>query len=163
MRVWKINQQVDKTTSSARRDPSGYLSDSIAEALPFKPKSEHPRIEFDAPTTSIHWSPLAKEILTTHGPGHISAEPPPLVNGVPRERPPATYENAIAVHSYLTLRRVALAPAVADSAIVTSAMSPNGQRVVVACPGEKKLKVWDVWKPTLQRSTSKLSFEARIR
>ena len=161
--MWKINQQVDRNNSSARVDNSSYLSDSLADALPIKPKSEHPRIEFDAPTTSIHWSPLAKEILTTHGPGHNSAEPPPLVNGVPRERPPVVYGNAIAVHSYLTLKRVALASNVADSAIAMSAMSPNGQRVVVACPAEKKLKVWDVWKPTLQRSTSKLSFEAKIR
>lgn len=155
LRIWNVDRPPAREEKSLLAGSASALSFDALSALPQPPPPPSPpdRLQMDAPVTSIQWSTLAKEILTTHGPTTV---PPVLVNGVPR---PAKYANAVAVHSYRTLGLVSLQHA-GDAPLTGSVMSPNGQRIVLVFPDEKKLKVWDVWKPMLRRTGSKTSFDS---
>lgn len=73
------------------------------------------------------------------------------------------FHNSVVVHSYPSLKHV-MTLAGATSNIAGSLLSPNGQKLVLAVPGESKLKIWDVWgRPVIRRQASALSIDGRIR
>lgn len=152
------------------------------------------RIDIGAAVTSLHWSPHCKELLSTHGPGrtpsanHLDADDADAPSAPLRHR----HGNSVVVHQYPSLAMVSSlrvdgndtaaaygaygtnavangagaseVTGVVDPLIAGSLLSPNGQKVILALPGEGKLRLWDVWgKPSLRRQPSALNFEGRIR
>ncbi|KAI1790068.1 hypothetical protein LXA43DRAFT_1075004 [Ganoderma leucocontextum] len=75
-----------------------------------------------AQISSIQWSPHRKEFLTTHG----------------------YPTNAIMVHSYPSMDKVAEIKDAHDSRVLFSALSPNGELVCTAA-GDENLKFWKIW------------------
>ncbi|KAF9805171.1 hypothetical protein IEO21_09170 [Rhodonia placenta] len=129
------------------------------------PTSTNPtKLELDAQITSLHFSTHCKELLSTHGLGKSTTSPPPNVHldsmifPFPSQPRPARFSNSVAVHRFPSLNQVCLVQA-AQASVAGSVLSPNGQRIVLAVPGESKLKVWDVWgrKRELRRTSSILS------
>lgn len=130
------------------------------------------RLALDAAVTSLHFSPICKELLSTHGPGRpptpattplADDREPPVFDYDTRPSRPSRFANSVAVHAFPSLRHVTTVPG-ASSTIAGSLLSPNGQKVLLAIPGEGKLKVWDVWgKPVIRRQHSALSIDGRIR
>lgn len=84
----------------------------------------------DAHITSLHFSEHTKEILSTHGVGKTGSQ--------------TSVENSVVVHYYPTLHQI-LSRKAGEKSVSRSAVSPNGQRIVLGVPEEGKLKVWDVW------------------
>ncbi|EGO00967.1 hypothetical protein SERLA73DRAFT_167157 [Serpula lacrymans var. lacrymans S7.3] len=72
--------------------------------------------------TSIQWSPHKKEFMTTHG----------------------YPTNAIMVHAYPSLERIAEIRDAHDSRVLYSAVSPAGD-VVCTGAGDENLKFWRIW------------------
>ena len=72
--------------------------------------------------TSIQWSPHRKEFATTHG----------------------FPTNALMVHSYPTMERVAEIRDAHDARVLWSALSPAGD-VVCTGAGDENLKFWRIW------------------
>lgn len=72
--------------------------------------------------TSVHWAPHRKEFVTTHG----------------------FPTNALMVHSYPTMERIAEIRDAHDSRVLWSAVSPAGD-VVVTGAGDENLKFWRLW------------------
>ena len=124
------------------------------------------KLELDAAVTSIHFSPHCKEILSTHGPGKSTPVPPTHnedLEVINRDPIPSKISNSLVVHSLPSLRHVTTLQG-ASTNIAGSLLSPNGQKLLLAVPGESKLKLWDVWgKPTLKRQPSALSYNGQIR
>lgn len=159
LRLYDIDRQ------SAPKEPQALVRSRSAARLslsqPTPPPLSDPNddplhsITYDAPVTSIHWSSFVTEILTTHGPGKL-AERGPVVNDVLMPPVPPRHACSVAVWS-MSRKKVISVLSAGDTGISGSCMSPNGQRIVLVMPEEKKLKIWDVWKPTLKRSDSKLS------
>ncbi|EIW80121.1 WD40 repeat-like protein [Coniophora puteana RWD-64-598 SS2] len=79
-------------------------------------------IKTPAQVTGIHWSPHRKEFLSTHG----------------------YPTNAIMVHAYPSMERVAEIRDAHDSRVLYSAISPAGD---LACTGagDENLKFWQIW------------------
>ncbi|KAI0073024.1 WD40 repeat-like protein [Panus rudis PR-1116 ss-1] len=109
-------------------------------------------IPLDASITSLQFSEHSKEILSTHGVGkytpgtvqHIyNAEQDRLIPTDP-EPVPSDIQHSVVVHYYPTLYKI-LTRKAAKTQIASSAVSPNGQRIVLGIPEEGKLKIWDVW------------------
>ena len=75
-----------------------------------------------AQISSIQWSPHRKEFLTTHG----------------------YPTNAIMVHSYPSMDKIAEIKDAHDSRVLFSALSPNGELVCTAA-GDENLKFWKIW------------------
>lgn len=146
-------------------------------------------LHFDAQVTSLQWSTSCKELLSTHGTGIPIPEPPPTPSMTPLTTPlsfddefdwdlsfasastaqippppPETLAHSVAVHSFPHLVKMKT-QVVGTGPVNGSAVSPNGQRVVVAVPGEKVLKVWEVWgkRKTLARQRSVVSGPCGIR
>lgn len=127
----------------------------------------HPdKIEFDAPVTSVHFSPHCKEILSTHGPGKSTPAASTYTENlelIENDPIPSPFTNSVVVHSYPSLKHVRTLPG-ATTNIAGSLLSPNGQKIVLAVPEENKLKIWDVWaRPAIRRQASALSIDGRIR
>ncbi|KAI0267337.1 WD40 repeat-like protein [Gloeopeniophorella convolvens] len=82
-----------------------------------------------AQVTSIQWSPHKKEFLTTHG----------------------YPNNAIMVHAYPSLDRVAEIRDAHDSRVLFSCVSPAGDMVCTGA-GDENLKFWRIWEvPTAKK------------
>jgi cell division cycle protein 20 (cofactor of APC complex) len=79
-------------------------------------------LKMPAQVTSIHWSPHKKEFLTTHG----------------------YPTNAIMVHAYPSLDRVAEIRDAHDSRVLFSCVSPAGDMVCTGA-GDENLKFWRIW------------------
>ncbi|KAL1939059.1 hypothetical protein VTO73DRAFT_10319 [Trametes versicolor] len=75
-----------------------------------------------AQISSIQWSPHRKEFMTTHG----------------------YPTNAIMVHSYPSMEKVAEIRDAHDSRVLFSALAPNGELVCTAA-GDENLKFWKIW------------------
>ncbi|KAI0299362.1 WD40 repeat-like protein [Multifurca ochricompacta] len=75
-----------------------------------------------AQVTSVQWSPHRKEFLTTHG----------------------YPTNAIMVHAYPSLERVAEIRDAHDSRVLFSCVSPAGDMVCTGA-GDENLKFWRIW------------------
>ncbi|RPD60693.1 WD40 repeat-like protein [Lentinus tigrinus ALCF2SS1-6] len=86
-----------------------------------------------AQISSIQWSPHRKEFLTTHG----------------------YPTNAIMVHSYPSMDKVAEIKDAHDSRVLFSAISPNGELVCTAA-GDENLKFWKIWEaPKMKKKEAK--------
>lgn len=72
--------------------------------------------------TSVQWSPHRKEFLTTHG----------------------YPTNAVMIHSYPSMERVAEIRDAHDSRVLWSALGPAGD-VVCTGAGDENLKFWRIW------------------
>ena len=122
--------------------------------------------------TSLIWSPHCKELLSTHGiswlprggasdscpnlPSSASApgsSPSPAGTGAGagarRDRPVSAktaLTNALAVHSFPSLRRVVSVPA-HQGPIGHACLGPDGTGVFTICPYEEAMKMWRVWGP----------------
>lgn len=136
-------------------------------------------VKLEAQITSFQWSTSCRELLSTHAEGLPPASPPPstplafeddfdwdvsfgssastpVFPTIPTPQPVHTgLANSISVHNFPHLNKMTT-QVVGTGAVNGSAVSPNGQRVVLAIPGEKALKVWDVWgkRKTLTRQKS---------
>lgn len=155
LRLYDIDHQsTPKEPQPLSRSRSARLSQPTPPAPDPNDAPVH-SITYDAPVTSIHWSEHITEILTTHGPGRL-VEPGPVFNDVLRPPIPPRHACSVAVWSVSRQKEVTVLSA-GDTGISGSCMSPNGQKIVLVMPEEKKLKIWDVWKPPLKRSDSKLS------
>lgn len=98
------------------------------------------KLELSAQVTSLHFSPHCKELLSTHGPG------PTRDDGDLQSWPRAiNMANSVTVHSYPSLRHVVTLPVTSTGGVGGSVLTANGMKVVLAVPGENKLKLWDVW------------------
>ncbi len=75
-----------------------------------------------AQVTSVQWSPHKKEFLTTHG----------------------YPTNAVMVHAYPSLDRVAEIRDAHDSRVLFSCVSPAGDMVCTGA-GDENLKFWRIW------------------
>jgi cell division cycle protein 20 (cofactor of APC complex) len=75
-----------------------------------------------AQVTSIQFTPLAKEVMTTHG----------------------FPTNSIMVHSYPSLVKVGEIKDAHDSRVLYSALSPVGDTVVTGA-GDENVKFWKLW------------------
>lgn len=124
------------------------------------------RLELDASVTSIHFSPLCKEFLSTHGPGKVTPVAPTHTENlevINHEPSLSKLSNSVAVHSFPSFRHV-VTRTVGKNNIAGSLLSPNGQKILLAMPDENRLKIWDAWgKPSLRRQPSALSIDGRIR
>lgn len=81
-----------------------------------------------AQVTSVQWSPHKKEFLTTHG----------------------YPTNAIMVHAYPSLSRVAEIRDAHDSRVLFSCVSPAGDMVCTGA-GDENLKFWRIWEVPRQK------------
>ncbi|KAI0252786.1 WD40 repeat-like protein [Lactifluus subvellereus] len=82
-----------------------------------------------AQVTSVQWSPHKKEFLTTHG----------------------YPTNAVMVHAYPSLERVAEIRDAHDSRVLFSCVSPTGDMVCTGA-GDENLKFWRIWEvPTAKK------------
>lgn len=144
---------------------------NVNSSTAFLPSSYPDRLALDAQITSLHFSPHCKELLSTHGPGKPSPPAPHVENhlDLPELRPPyvqapipSRIANAVVVHSYPSLRQVAMMTA-GQHNIAGSILSPNGQKIVLAVPAEGKLKIWDIWgkRKELRRTSSSLTCSIR--
>jgi cell division cycle protein 20 (cofactor of APC complex) len=75
-----------------------------------------------AQVTSIRFTPLAKEVFTSHG----------------------FPNNSIMVHSYPSLNKIGEIRDAHDSRVLYSAISPQGD-VVVTGAGDENAKFWKIW------------------
>ncbi|KAH9077739.1 WD40-repeat-containing domain protein [Lactarius deliciosus] len=91
-------------------------------------------LKMPAQVTSVQWSPHKKEFLTTHG----------------------YPSNAIMVHAYPSLDRVAEIRDAHDSRVLFSCVSPAGDMVCTGA-GDENLKFWRIWEipPVKKRKESK--------
>ncbi|KAI0739558.1 WD40 repeat-like protein [Daedaleopsis nitida] len=88
-----------------------------------------------AQISSIQWSPHRKEFITTHG----------------------FPTNAIMVHSYPSMDKVAEIKDAHDSRVLFSALSPSGELVCTAA-GDENLKFWRIWEaPKVKKKEAKES------
>jgi cell division cycle protein 20 (cofactor of APC complex) len=108
------------------------------------------RIDLSAQVTSLQWSTQCKELLSTHA--GLRASPDDVWSP---QGGTALRAHAVAVHAFPSLVRVA-AEYPASAPVLGSALSPSGCKVALAVPGEKMIKIWDVWgkrkEPRRQRS-----------
>jgi cell division cycle protein 20 (cofactor of APC complex) len=81
-----------------------------------------------AQVTSIHWSPHRKELASTHG----------------------YPTNALMVHAYPSLERLAEVRDAHDQRVLFSALAPGGD-VVCTGAGDENLKFWRIWDAPLHR------------
>ena len=65
--------------------------------------------------------------------------------GVPPLSDPS-FDNALAVHAYPSLRRIVSVPA-HQGPIGHACLSPDGTSVFTICPYEEAMKMWRVWGP----------------
>ncbi|KAF8273567.1 WD40 repeat-like protein [Lactarius quietus] len=79
-------------------------------------------LKLPAQVTSVQWSPHKKEFLTTHG----------------------YPSNAVMVHAYPSLDRVAEIRDAHDSRVLFSCVSPAGDMVCTGA-GDENLKFWRIW------------------
>ncbi|KAN0139178.1 WD40 repeat-like protein [Lactarius tabidus] len=91
-------------------------------------------LKLPAQVTSVQWSPHRKEFLTTHG----------------------YPSNAIMVHAYPSLDRVAEIRDAHDSRVLFSCVSPGGDMVCTGA-GDENLKFWRIWEipPAKKKKESK--------
>lgn len=88
-----------------------------------------------AQISSIQWSPHRKEFITTHG----------------------YPTNAIMVHAYPSMEKIAEIKDAHDSRVLFSALSPNGELVCTAA-GDENLKFWKIWEaPKVKKKEGKES------
>ncbi|KAI0309037.1 hypothetical protein OF83DRAFT_1043614, partial [Amylostereum chailletii] len=103
------------------------------------------RLELNTHVTSLQWSQQCREVLATHG---TVRSPPASDAGSggfnPAASHPSLAANAVSVLAFPSLAHVATAYPAAD-AVLGSAISPSGLKVAFAIPGEKMVKIWDVW------------------
>ncbi|KAJ7146202.1 WD40-repeat-containing domain protein [Mycena epipterygia] len=99
------------------------------------------KLEMGCKIVNLHFSPNYKELLTTLGPLPATPEGTDA-----RDWPRGILSNAVAVHSFPSLRHIATLP-VSDQAVCGSVLNTGAavHKIVVAVPGETKLKVFDVW------------------
>ncbi|KII91429.1 hypothetical protein PLICRDRAFT_38207 [Plicaturopsis crispa FD-325 SS-3] len=88
--------------------------------------------------TSIQWAPHRKEFATTHG----------------------YPTNALMVHAYPSMERVAEIRDAHDSRVLFSAVSPAGD-VVCTGAGDENLKFWRLWEVEKKKSAKRLDGEGR--
>ncbi|KAJ7730255.1 WD40 repeat-like protein [Mycena maculata] len=114
------------------------------------------KLELGSKIVNLHFSPNYKELVTTLG---SLAEPPEGIANLNRAWPRGILSNAIVVHSFPTLRQVSTA-SVSEQDACGSILHTAGavHKLVVAVPGESKLKVFDVWgkRKEVRRQSSSL-------
>ncbi|KAJ7353118.1 WD40-repeat-containing domain protein [Mycena albidolilacea] len=93
------------------------------------------RLELGSRVAGLHWAPGYKELLTTLGPAAADSDGAPW-------RPRGLLSNALAVHAFPSLRPIA---SLSLLGAASSAHAAAVHKVVVAVPGEGKLKVYEVW------------------
>ncbi|KAI0031791.1 WD40-repeat-containing domain protein, partial [Vararia minispora EC-137] len=127
------------SSGDAAEDGSGTIRLwNINETSPKPPNPD--RIELNAQVTSLQWSMQCKELLSTHSVLRVSSDETtwnPYAGAM-------LEENAVAVHSFPSLSRVTVQYP-ASMPVLGSALSPSGCKVAFAVPGEKMIKIWDVW------------------
>ncbi|KAJ6625949.1 WD40 repeat-like protein [Mycena sp. CBHHK59/15] len=110
------------------------------------------KLELGSKIVNLYFSPNYKELLSVLGPS--SAPPDPEATGS-QTWPRSILSNSVAVHSYPSLRQITNLP-VSDQAIGGSVLNAGATKIVVAVPGEAKLKVFDAWgkRKEVKRQTS---------
>lgn len=105
---------------------------------------------------NLHFSPNYKELLSTLGPLPASPEVADLRSW---PRTGSVSGNSIAAHSFPSLRPIASLP-VSEQEVCGSVLNTGSavHKIVVAIPGETKLKVYDVWgkRKEIRRQSSSL-------
>ncbi|KAJ7452037.1 WD40 repeat-like protein [Mycena galericulata] len=101
------------------------------------------KLDLGSKIVSLYFSPNFKELVTTLGPLGPAPEETDVLN---RSWPRGILSNTIVVHSFPTLREVSTA-SVSDENVCGSVLCTGTavHKLVVAIPGESKLKVFDVW------------------
>jgi cell division cycle protein 20 (cofactor of APC complex) len=103
---------------------------------------------------NLNFSPNYKELLTTLGPLPASPEATDI-----RTWPRSILNNSITVHSFPSLRPIG-SLSVSDQDVCGSVLNTGSavHKIVVAVPGETKLKVFDVWgkRKEIRRQSSSL-------
>ncbi|KAG8787535.1 ubiquitin-protein transferase activating protein [Serendipita sp. 397] len=86
--------------------------------------------------TSVHFTPLAKEFVTTHG----------------------YPTNSVMVHSYPSMTKIGEIKDAHDSRVIYSAISPSGDSIVTGA-GDENIKFWKLWEvpPKKQKGSGKSS------
>ncbi|KIL64656.1 hypothetical protein M378DRAFT_163128 [Amanita muscaria Koide BX008] len=97
------------------------------------------KIELDSPVTGLHFSPHCKELLSTHGTSLVTPEA-----STSHIWPRTSVSNAIAVHSYPSLRHVTTLD-VAEKPLGVSVLNALGTKIILSVPEDCKLNVCDVW------------------
>jgi cell division cycle protein 20 (cofactor of APC complex) len=108
-------------------------------------------IELGSHVVNLHFSPTYKELLSTLGPLPEAA----LEASSHQTWPRNNLSNSLAVHSYPSLRQITSFP-ISEDAVRGSVLNPSATKIVVAIPGQNKLKVFDTWgkKKEIKRQSS---------
>jgi cell division cycle 20, cofactor of APC complex len=110
-----------------------------SEPSPKKPNPDG--LRFNAQVTSLQWSTQCKELLSTHGSVCTAGE---MGSSGEEYAFTAVKPNAVTVHAYPALAHVATEYP-AGAPVLGSALSPSGCKAAFSVPGEKMIKIWDVW------------------
>ncbi|KAJ6578781.1 WD40 repeat-like protein [Mycena vulgaris] len=96
------------------------------------------KLELGSKIVGLDFSPNYKELLTTLGPLTATDET--------RAWPPSILSNSVHVHAIPSLRSIS-SVSVAEQAVCGSILNTGASvhKIVVAVPGESKLKVFEVW------------------
>ncbi|KAJ7042963.1 WD40 repeat-like protein [Mycena alexandri] len=114
------------------------------------------KLELGSKIANLHFSPNYKELLSTLGPLPASPEVADMRSW---PRTGSISGNSITVHSFPSLRPIA-SLSVSDQEVCGSVLNTGSavHKIVVAVPGETKLKVYDVWgkRKEIRRQSSSL-------
>ncbi|KAJ7630103.1 WD40-repeat-containing domain protein [Mycena polygramma] len=124
----------------ATGDTSGTVKFWTVEAAnPHSNATAPGKLELGSKIVNLHFSPNYKELLTILGPIPTSPEATDLL-------PRNILNNAIIVHAFPSLRPIS-SLSVSDQDVCGSILNTGAvvHKIVVAVPGETKLKVFDVW------------------
>ncbi|KAJ6554470.1 WD40-repeat-containing domain protein [Mycena capillaripes] len=127
---------------------------TVEAANPHSNATAPGKLELGSKIVNLHFSPSYKELLTTLGPLPASPEATDI-----RPWPRSILNNSITVHSFPSLRPIA-SLSVSDQKVCGSVLNTGAgvHKIVVAVPGETKLKVFDVWgkRKEIRRQSSSL-------
>ncbi|KAJ7153455.1 WD40 repeat-like protein [Mycena crocata] len=112
------------------------------------------KLDLGSKIVNLHFSPNYKELLSTLGPVLTAAEATPT-----HAWPRSIVNNSLAVHSFPSLRSIT-SLSISEQAVCGSVLNTGVavHKIIVAVPGESKLKVFDVWgkRKEIKRQSSSL-------
>ncbi|KAJ7161060.1 WD40 repeat-like protein [Mycena filopes] len=119
------------------------------------------KLELGSKIVNLHFSPNYKELLSTLGPLPVASPEAPGADAMLPSWPRASsvVGNTLTVHSFPSLRHIANL-SVGEQDVCGSVLNTGSavHKVVVAVPGEAKLKIYDVWgkRKEIRRQSSSL-------
>lgn len=116
------------------------------------------RLALGSAVTSLHFSPRCKELLSTHGrpPAPPSSSPSSsestggnsAASSIALPGLSGNVSNSVIVHNCPSLRHVTTLSASdlqPGFPVTGSVLNSTATKIVLAVPGESKLKIWDAW------------------